>query len=277
VKKGKPDANLYQWVDGNWNHLRPSMEYAPFKDFRVRKALFLAIDYKGLGDGNYGDGWAYQASLCPGYPEAWLPDKVKALPGFNPETKAADRAESAKLLTAAGFPNGKGLDFDIIYQGPNDQWAGNATRFQGQMQEVYPDMKVTLHPFPDSASFSVPQAAGNFKMVSYDITVAPDAVIEFTSQYHSLGSRNYGHFKDPDLDQLMDKAGVELKYDARAQLLETAQQKFISDWLPMFVLYAIPQRYMVQGNVGGFDTTAGLWFQSYAATTKVCRWFYMDK
>src|SRR6185436_10343873 len=41
VLKAKPDTLLYTWVDSNWNHLRPSVEYAPFKDFRVRKAISL--------------------------------------------------------------------------------------------------------------------------------------------------------------------------------------------------------------------------------------------
>ena len=114
VRRVKAGANLYTTVDQNWQHIRPSVEYAPFKDFRVRKALFLAGDYKEMADSYYGDGWAYQAALNPMYPEAWGPDKVKALPGYNPDTKAADRAEAAKLLEAAGFPNGKGLDFEII-------------------------------------------------------------------------------------------------------------------------------------------------------------------
>jgi hypothetical protein len=32
----------------------------------------------------------------------------------------------------------------------------------------------------------------------------------------------------------------------------------------------------MQSNIGGFDTTAGPWF-GYGATTKIGRWFYVDK
>ena len=276
VRKAKPDANLYTWVDQNWQHIRPSVEYGPFKDFRVRKGIFMAMDYKDMAEGYYGDGWAYQASLNPMFPEAWGPDKVKSLPGYNPDTKAKDRAEAQKMLSAAGFPNGKGIDFELIVQQVSEVNFSNATRAQAQLTSVFPEMKVKLHPFPDSASFAVPQAKGDFQMLAYTITCVPDAVLEFVSQYHSKGSRNYGHFNAPDLDALMDKAIGELKYDARAQMLDQAQQKFMDEWMPMYVLYAQPVKNMLQGNIGGYDTTAGIAY-GYGSMTKICRWYYVDK
>ena len=276
IKKAKPDANLYTTVDQNWQHIRPSVEYGPFKDFRVRKALHLAGDYKAMAEGFYGDGWAYQAALNPMFPEAWGPDKVKGLAGYNPDTKAKDRTEAHKLLEAAGYPKGKGMDFEIIYQATSPVNSANATRFQNQISEVFPDIKFKLKPMPDSATFSVPQAEGKFQILAYTITCVPDAVLEFTSQYHSKGSRNYGHFNDAGLDTLLDKAIVELNGDARKAMLETAQQKFMDDWMPMYVLYAQPRKNMIQGNVGGFDTTWGITY-GYATQTKVCRWYYVDK
>src|SRR5206468_1229172 len=93
-------------------HLRPSMSYQPFQDIRVRKGIAESIDYADIGNGAYGSGWGYQAALNPGFPEAWKPDKVRSLPGYNPDTKTQDRADGAKLLAAAGFPGGKGIEFE---------------------------------------------------------------------------------------------------------------------------------------------------------------------
>ena len=95
VRKAKPDANLYTWVDRNWQHIRPSVEYAPFKDFRVRKALFLARDYKAMADGYYGDGLGVPGRAQPRLPGGVGPDKVKTLPGYNPDTKAKTRRGAA--------------------------------------------------------------------------------------------------------------------------------------------------------------------------------------
>jgi ABC-type transport system substrate-binding protein len=276
VRRAKPDANLYTWVDSNWQHIRPSVTYQPFADLRVRRALFLAQDYKAMGDGYYGDGWAYQAALCPGYPEAWKPDKVKTILGYNPDTKEQAKTEAKRLLEAAGYPNGRGLDFEIIYQQPSEVNAANATRSQSQLTTLFPEMKMRLKPFADSASFSVPQAEGKFQILAYTITSSPDAVIEFVSQYYTNGSRNYGKFSDASLDALMDKAQVELNRDTRAKMLDEAQQRFIDDWMPMYVLYAQPVKTMIQGDIGGWDTTAGTWY-GYSGQTKVCRWFYVQK
>jgi len=276
IKKGAPAANLYTTVDQNWQHIRPSVTFEPFKDFRVRKALFMAGDYKAMAEGYYGDGWAYQASLNPMFPEAWGPDKVKALPGYNPDTKEKDRAEAKKMLEAAGYPNGKGLDFEIIYQNPSEVNKENATRFQSQLSSFFTDMKFRLRPYADSASFAVPQAEGKFQILAYTITCVPDAVLELTSQYHTKGSRNYGKFSDAKLDDLMDKAIVELDNKKRTAMLEEAQQKFMDEWMPMYVLYAQPRKNMIQGNVGGFDTTWGITY-GYATQTKVCRWYYVEK
>ncbi|MFA7297632.1 MAG: hypothetical protein WC211_10700, partial [Dehalococcoidia bacterium] len=99
---------------------------------------------------------------------------------------------------------------------------------------------------------------------------------ELTSQYHSKGSRNYGKFNAPDLDALLDKAIIELDNNKRTTMLDEAQKKFMDEWMPMYVLYAQPVKTMVRGDVGGYDTTAGPTF-GYGATTKVCRWYYVEK
>jgi ABC-type transport system substrate-binding protein len=122
----------------------------------------------------------------------------------------------------------------------------------------------------------VAQASGAFKMLAYVTSSAPDPVLELTSQYRTGGSRNYGRFSDAELDRSLDRAIVELNPTAREALLEEIQGKFIAAWLPMFVLYAQPARNLLQGNIGGYDTTAGTWY-GFSSATKGGRWFYVDK
>src|SRR6185295_9688970 len=117
---------------------------------------------------------------------------------YNPATKAADRAEANKLLAAAGYPNGKGIDFEVFY-GKSDYTISDTTILQGQMSTVFPEMKVKQKAV-ESAVFSVGLAEGKFELTNYTNTVVPDAVLEMTSQYHSQGSRNYGHGNFPAID-----------------------------------------------------------------------------
>jgi ABC-type transport system substrate-binding protein len=275
ARQGRPDANLYISADQNWHHLRPSYDFAPFKDYRVRHAMHLAHDYKAHGDAEYGvdGGWVWMAALNPMFPEAWRPDKVKTLPGYNPDTKKADIAEAQKLMSAAGFPNGKGLEYEIIHGGATNN---QALRWNAMMVAAFPDMKPIVKPLGGGATFANRQAEGNFQMLAYTITAVPDAALEMLSQYHSKGSRNYGHFQNAELDSMVDKALVELNVDARAKILDDFQTKWQNEWRPMYVMYANARKQMVQGNIGGYDTTWGVWY-GYSGSTKVCRWFYVEK
>ncbi len=278
VRQARPDANLYTTIDGNWKMFRPQVKaYAPFADFRVRKGIFLAIDYTDLGNGWYGDGWGYQAALNPGFPEAWKPDKVKTLPGYNPDTKAQDIAEGQKMLAAAGFPMGKGIDFKLSTSGgAGSQMLDAGTRAQQHLSKAFPDMKVTLDPVSDGALVATRLAAGQFQMFARAITNVPDAVLEFISQYHTDGSRNYGQFSSKELDTMMDKAIEELDFNKRKATLELAQQKFMDEWMPQYVMYADARKEWVQGDIGGYETTWGVWF-GYNANLKGARWYYIDK
>jgi len=262
VRQGRPDANLYTWVDSNWEHLRPSMTYKPFQDARVRQALHLAMDYKANGDAEYGPdgGWGYQAALCPGYPEAWGPDKVQAIAGYNPATKQADIAEAQKMLAAAGYTNGKGIDFKITPSAaPGTTTNDNSLRAQNYWLNAFPDMKITQNNLPPGAAFANAQAEGRFDMISYVITAAPDAFIEMYSQYATDGSRNYGKFSDKTVDTMLDKAEGELNKDARTKLFDDFQQRWVKDWMPMYVLHANAVKRLVQPNIAGYDKMTGIW------------------
>jgi ABC-type transport system substrate-binding protein len=96
------------------------------------------------------------------------------------------------------------------------------------------------------------------------------------SQYHSAGSRNYGEFRDAELDSMLDGGLKELNYEVRKELLERFQTRWIEDWRRMYVMHANAARYSVQPNLGGWHTTAGTWF-GYSWYTKIGRWFYVEK
>jgi ABC-type transport system substrate-binding protein len=275
VRRGRPDANLYTWVDANWYHLRPSMNFPPFKDYRVRQAMHLAFNYKSQGDQEYGQdgGWAYMAALHPAFPEAWSSDKVQTIPGYNPDTKAADIAEGQKLIAAAGYPNGKGIEYEIIYSGSTNN---HALRWEAMMKEAYTEMKPIQKPLGGGATFANLQAEGNFKMLAYTITATCDAVVEMVSQYKTGGSRNYGGFSNPEADRIVDKAVQALKLEERMQLMEEYQQKWISEWRPMYVMHANATKTMMQSNIGGYHEVAGTW-SSYNSSNKVRLLYFVDK
>ncbi len=275
ISAANPDASYFEWINSNWDHFRWNTEVPALGDARVRTAFSLATDRAELNDGYYGPGWAWSAVTHPDYPEGWSQEKVLSLPGFNPSTKDADRAEAAALLEAAGYPNGAGLELVVVPQ-ISPVFEEHSLRWMDQMTEIFPDIKIEVQRPSDATAFATRQAARDFSAICYTITVVPDVFLEWHSQYHSDGSRNYGSFIEPKSDELIEKGIGALSQDERNEIAEEFQTRFIEDWNANLIINIQPERYMVQGGIGGFDTTAGPWgFTGYRLANKASRWYYV--
>lgn len=272
IKKAKPDAQFYQWQDLNWDHWRFNTSKKPFDDPRVRRALFLALDYQEIGDGYWGPGWGYTGPLVPAHPEALTADEVAKLPGYNKATKEQDRQTAKQLMTAAGYPDGD-LSFNILPQLASS-YLDNATRIKGQLEKMWPKMQPNLTPAADNAAFARQQSESTFDTISYTITSLPDAVLELFSQYHSKGSRNYGKFRNAEADAIIDKAFVELDTTKRTALLKDFQKKYFEEWMPIAQLVEQPERYFLSARIKGFDKTTGPWgFTGYRVMSSAGYWW----
>lgn len=266
------NTQLFEGPDANQMQFRPNMTYEPFRDFRVRKALQLALNYNEIADGYWGSGWEYMSAFHSSFPEAWSSDQVSQLPGYNPETTDADRTEAVALLEQAGYANGSGINFEMLCVEQIPDTVENALRMQDQWKSVFTDIETSIQSFPDLAAYSRPQSEGAFDAVSYIITAVPDAVLEAITQNHSNGSRNYGAFSNPDLDDILDRAEGELDFDARSELLNEFQERYESEWQPIIWLYVRPQKTILQEHIGGYAETFGPWL-GYGAITDVKHWY----
>jgi peptide/nickel transport system substrate-binding protein len=272
IRKAKPDAQFFQWQDLNWDHWRFNTSKKPFDDPRVRRALFLALDYQEIGDGYWGPGWGYTGCLVPAHPEAYKAEEVAKLPGYNKDTKEKDRQTARELMTAAGYPDGA-ISFSIMPQ-VTSSYLENATRIKGQLAKIWPKMEVNLAPAADNASFSRQQSDASFDSISYTITSLPDAVLELFSQYHSRGSRNYGKFRSAEADSIIDRALLELDSQKRTVLLKDFQKKYFEEWMPIAQLVQQPERYFLQPRIRGFDKTTGPWgFTGYRVMSSAGYWW----
>ena len=267
IQAARQDALLYSYVGVNYQFVMFNLKHKPFADIRVRKGLNLAADREEIGSGYHGSGWGWLAAFHTAFPEAWNEQKVKGLAGWNPATKAKDREEAAKLLSAAGFANGDKLEFDIMHKVKADN-RENALRFQAQLAKLFPGIKIAIKA-PETAVFDKAQASKDFQSISNDSTMAPDAVLEAYARWHSKGSRNYGSFESAEADAMLDKALGELDTKARQDILNNFQQKWVDDWMPHVQFYATPTRHFVQPNIGGFDKAFGPWDSGRGITHKL--------
>ncbi len=268
IKSARPDAVKYSSSTSQWLYLRPNVKAAMFTDFRVRKAIQLAMDYQELSEGFYGPGGTLTGPLFSGFSEAWDHEKLKTLAGYNQSTKAKDLAEAQKMLSAAGRNNGDGIAFEVTGgpgTGIRQAQKENSVRFQAQMKKAFPGMNITLRTIGDNAQWSALPGSKNFQMITFSSVSQPAAASEAYSLYHSKGGRNYGSFENAEADALLEKALVELDQKALKEILNTFQQKCMDEWMPMFGLHVEQKNTVVQPNVGGYDKVVGPWAQGLSS------------
>ena len=228
VKKSRPDATELRWDYGYLHYKRFGMTRKPFDDQRVRKALTLAADLTQLGEGYYGPGmWEYTGPLVSTWPEAIPAAEIKKRPGWNPATREADIAEAKKLLEAAGIKDGEMPLTLLVFNTPVHP--AGCERLRAQWNRVWPKMKITLEGPLNSGPMNQRLAAGTFDVVSYGNLPTTDGAVEFSNFYASTGSRNYGKYKNAEIDTLVEKALGEFNLEARKKLLLDGQEIVIKD------------------------------------------------
>jgi peptide/nickel transport system substrate-binding protein len=228
------DYREEKWIQNLWAHFRFNLAKPPFNDVKVRRAVFMALDYKNISDQYFGPGYWDWSGPLTGFKESIPAAEIAKMPGFNPDTKAADRKTASDLLSAAGYPNGKGLSFKFLpaSNSPASGVYDAVIRAMDDLKKLWPEINVSIDPPADAPAFAQQQVTGNFDVISYGIGGYPDAVIELEAHYGSNGSRNYGKFSDPSVDAGIAKATAELDVDKRKQILLDVQKTLI-DLMPI--------------------------------------------
>ena len=172
---------------------------APYNDVRVRKAISLWFD-------------RYEAVCiideCDGYPTAvWAPGSpygnadFLTWPGYNKDTKEADRAEAKKLLTEAGFPDGFKMK---IMAGEN--WVRYAEWAQDDLKGLIdPNDEGNISiDVVDNATYGDKRCAGDFETLNpLSSGVVPRHSPELLSGgYLSTNKCSYIQHDDKKVDQM---------------------------------------------------------------------------
>ena len=189
----------------------------PFKDKRVRQALYQAIDIEAIR-AQVMRGLATPTAI--GFPnpkgESIRADLEKRLP--------YDPAAAKKLLADAGYPNGFGFTLHC----PNDRYVNDekiCVAVAAMWAKVGLDVKVDA--MPKAQYFQrTPKKEFSAAMQGWGDNNR-DAMFTLKPLYHSLnekgaGDTNYGNFRNAELDDLIDRAEGEMDRDKRLALINQA-------------------------------------------------------
>src|SRR5215472_16271740 len=187
----------------------------PFKDKRVRQALYQAIDIEAIKTTTMRGLSKPTGAMLPA-PLPWIAE---------PETRFPfDREKSKKLLAEAGYPNG----FEVTLDCPNNRYVNDEKICQA-LAAMWSQIGVT------TSVTAMPRANYFPKLEKLDTSLymlgwggaATDPIfilqpVQHTANAKGDGDYNYGRYSNPKLDALVDQIKVEMDVEKRRKLINEA-------------------------------------------------------
>jgi peptide/nickel transport system substrate-binding protein len=194
----------------------------PFKDLRVRQALYHAVDIETMKN-KLMSGQSFPTGGMTPSPKAYFNDpKIEARLPF-------DLAKAKQLMTDAGYPNG----FEVQLDCPNNRYIQDeeiCVALAGMWQKIGVTVKVVAIPrvtyFPKLEKFdtSMYMLGWGGAITDADPTLTP--VLRNLQPTGGVGSYNYGRSNNAKFDDLAAKSSVEADTAKRKELILAA----LTEW-----------------------------------------------
>ncbi len=244
-------AKGYEGI-GPLNWLAFNLERKPLSDVRVRKAIATAIDKKFITKALMG-GFAQEADgpIVPGSP-FYAPDAIAHYP--------FDLKKAAAMLDEAGYkvgPNGERFKLTIDYEPTSGQEKIVAEYLRPQLKKV--GIAIEVRTSADFPAWARRMAARDYDMSMDNVFNWGDPVIGVGRTYLSTNIKpivwtNTTSYRDPKVDELLEKATTETDLDKR-KALYAEFQKLVTTDLPIDYINLIPYHTATLKTVGHVPTT----------------------
>ena len=213
----------------NTEYLSINLTQKPFDDPRVREALTLAVDRETIVNkiDKIGEVPAYNI-IPPGiadYPGGVFLD-FKSLP-FPERLKRAQA-----LMREAGFGPDNLLRTSLMIRSAAPTARRTPVAIQQMWKQIYVDAQILQL---DTAIFYDRVQTGDFELANPAWGADYNDPMTFLDLLRTGNANNYGHYRNPAYDQLLDEAGVELDLTKRGRLLAQAEALAVKDdaWIPI--------------------------------------------
>ncbi|NIA69824.1 ABC transporter substrate-binding protein [Pelagibius litoralis] len=204
----------------------------PFRDPRVRKAVYQAIDVDTL-----------IKKVMRGNAEAASLLVSPAMHGYSPGLAARypfDREASKALLTEAGYPDG----FSFGLSCPNDRYINDAsicTAVVGMLAKVGVKAKLNTMPvrqyWPELRADQFDMYLLGWSPGTFDAEHPVRFLLATPDAEKKLGSWNFGGFSDARIDELLPRIQREIDPAARQAMLDEVHGRLQQDvaYVPLYV------------------------------------------
>ncbi|MGE0539852.1 MAG: ABC transporter substrate-binding protein [Dehalococcoidia bacterium] len=226
IVKSVPDA--YYVVQPHWatyqNAVLLQWNNELFKDVRIRRALSMAIDRKGLVDK------LLRGAGTPSYPVPFDQMGLNRPLGWDdmPESMQYNPQRAKQLLAEAGHPNGFKIQFlsptpvAQTYVLVQDYWKAVGVDLQFDEKDfLVVQSSLVKKEFPDTAFYS--------GVAGFD----PDVVVR--PLYYPGAPQNWGNVDDPELTAAMDKLRTSVDANQRKQLAKQINDRALDQALQIYL------------------------------------------
>ncbi len=245
------------------NYLVPNFQRKPFQDIRLRLAIALVLDREALANK------IIKLGELPAY--HFVPPDTANYPGgaeltFKSLGYDARLAKARRLMTEMGYgPNNHFLTTYDTTTMPDAK--RGAAALQAMLRRIYIDATIIN---TDTQLFYKKLQQGQFDLTTGAWIGDFDDAGTFLDLLRSASGNNYGGYKNPRYDALLDRANQTLDLKARGELLKQAEQVALDD------IAVIPSRFLVTQdivepyvkgwvpNVRDFNRSRWLWIDPHA-------------
>jgi peptide/nickel transport system substrate-binding protein len=247
VLKANPKIKLIEEPSLHATYLRFNTAAGPTADRRVREAIRAALDYQAM-----------IKDVLRGHAIQMQGPAGKGLPCHNDNLPLPkqDLELARHLLAEAGYSQG-GVTLEYVFESGHDDRRMVGELLQASLQKLGINLKIIELPWPDLwERVSVAKPEDHPAIVANGWWPDYADVINYLyPMYHSSQwppvAFNIGFYKNPQVDQLLEQAQVELKPEERCRKLLTAQELIYND-APDIDLYHLSTRVAMRDWVKGY-------------------------
>jgi peptide/nickel transport system substrate-binding protein/oligopeptide transport system substrate-binding protein len=223
-----------------------NLDRSPFDRREVRQAFDYAIDKVRMNQEIQGDRYVVARGILP-----------PGMPGYNPEVQGygyqLDKAKA--LLAQAGHPDGKDLAPVTLASSVKSEEVRQESRSVQQYLAAI-GVQVDLKEFDDWPTFREALEHGELQMFRYGwYADYPDPDNFLYPLFHSQSPTNYFHYRNPTVDDLLDKARRETNDLRRVKLYREAEQLIVNDAPALMLLHQVYEG-LFQPYIEGIEVNA---------------------
>jgi peptide/nickel transport system substrate-binding protein len=227
----------------NTFEIKMNNQYGPTSDKHVRKAISYAFDYDALEKI-----WVGRAKLLKGPlpPGKWVDESL--------EVYRLNMTKAKEELAKSPWPNG-GFDLDYVYVAGLEEEREVGLILKKQLAELNITVNIIPMSWADAVSlFKDPKKSPNLFPL-YSSSAYPDPNNYLWSAYHSSTAgewTNPGHYKNNEVDKILEEALGTLDEEKRKELYVQAQRIIVED-APNIFGVSPPDFHVWSKSIKGFD------------------------